>query len=1263
PMGFWVSTVSGSGYAPMAMLPTMSGSVTGTIYTRFMANTAPGMAMGAITVASGMTYAWVSVSGNSFDPMATTPGLMIMPIADVKNAINANFVPTITGAVTIAGRIYGVNAFGTAPGTNYTYSLIDPTAGITIRSNTGTYPNTTLPAANMEGYLVTLVGTVAHFNGLMQITPTQIFAIATTSSPLKQPMMTSVLNEQTESDIVWVVADVDQADWNNSPATSFNVDITVSGMPYVMRIANTNPELFGKTFTQVFGSGMGVDRNVTIIGLGGQFDNADPRNAGYQLFPYRANHIITQASMNAPMVNAMPNMLAFGNVTLGGMSSEMMFTVMGNNLTTSSVNIHAPMGFWVSTSSGGSFNPMAMLPIMGGSVAGTIFVKFMANTTAGMAMGVITVASGMPMVGAWVTVTGNSFNPAAPIVTANPMMLSFGNVTLGGMSAEMMITVIGNNLTTSSVNIHAPMGFMVSTTSGSGYAPMAMLPISSGMVSGVIYTRFMANTAPGMAMGAITVSSGMPMVSAWVTVTGNSVTPSVTYTMTQGFIETFASHPTTSGWNIVNPVYTGRTWLWSSTNGNMEGNGFGATGASDNWLITPKVTFLGSNMFVGLTATYAFADAGTHDPIGIYYSTNYTGTGDPTASTWTLVSTTIGVLSAGGFNTFSATANQSGYIAFRYKSSGGVSGSSVRWRIDNVSVSGVIKENIISGDNSILNFTLGGFAGVVGSNTIVVNVPFGTTLANMTAIGTIHPQATVNPAFSTSMDYSTSKTFTVTAQNLSTKIYTVSVNVAPNTSGIVSISTIKNAIDANFRPTIATPVTIAGRYYGNNTFSLTPGSNYQYVLIDATGGVTIRSNTSGNPSTTMPGGNLEGYNVTLAGTIATFNGLMQVTPIAILGIEANTSPLKAPAMVAALDENAESDFITVVADVDSSDWLNSPSASFNVDITVSGVAYIMRIVNTNPALYGKTYSEVFGIGSGNHKNVTITGLGGQFDSTDPLNSGYQTFPYLLSHIKTTQNSKSNANDMTSFMFAMANNPSLTQDVMGTITGTNVYFDVYRGMDLSALIPTIAVSNLATVSPAITVTNFNIPKNFSVVAESGLSKTYTVRANPYLFISPAGIITIPALGGIYEVTVTSNVSWSVEGLSTQVSGANTSIVVLTVPPNFDTIAGVNYTLTVSSSNLIGYIYLLQSEAGVTDLNNTYISDHVTIAPNPATNYLGIKCACEGYITITNATGGTVLSQDINLETKLEVSALAAGLYQINIFNTKSGKVFTTKLIKE
>lgn len=131
-------------------------------------------------------------------------------------------------------------------------------------------------------------------------------------------------------------------------------------------------------------------------------------------------------------------------------------------------------------------------------------------------------------------------------------------------------------------------------------------------------------------------------------------------------------------------------WDVSGEAATISGFDFGDSGvASDDWLITPAIDLSGVE-----SATLLFnnwKDFGGPD-LAIQISTDYSGTGDPTAATWTNITSSIalstgfGAVTPSGLIDLSAYLGSTIYIAFQYTSEGSDSGQAANWSVDDITV-------------------------------------------------------------------------------------------------------------------------------------------------------------------------------------------------------------------------------------------------------------------------------------------------------------------------------------------------------------------------------------------------------------------------------------------------------------------------------------------------------------------------------------------------------------------------------------------------
>jgi hypothetical protein len=264
----------------------------------------------------------------------------------------------------------------------------------------------------------------------------------------------------------------------------------------------------------------------------------------------------------------------------------------------------------------------------------------------------------------------------------------------------------------------------------------------------------------------------------------------------------------------------------------------------------------------------------------------------------------------------------------------------------------------------------------------------------------------------------TAGTFTGNIAHTSTGAITQNVALSGTTGSgpvLTPIADIRNAVTPapNLVQTapfaVGTDVVIQGQIYGvNRNVDATPGNGtsqrFEFTLIDNSpvrNGLVIRAN--GNNGTLAPTDLQEGDIVTVVGKVNQFRGLTQVGGNAVGDITSVTrissgNPRKTPVVSTIIGEDEESNLIRLNnVSVNQGQWQATPTAAFNVDITVGANTYVMRIT-PGSELYGKTYAEVFGPTQPT-TGIDLIGLGGQFGGTAaPFNTGYQFFVYRLADV-------------------------------------------------------------------------------------------------------------------------------------------------------------------------------------------------------------------------------------------------------------------------
>ena len=125
----------------------------------------------------------------------------------------------------------------------------------------------------------------------------------------------------------------------------------------------------------------------------------------------------------------------------------------------------------------------------------------------------------------------------------------------------------------------------------------------------------------------------------------------------------------------------------------------------------------------------------------------------------------------------------------------------------------------------------------------------------------------------------------------------------------------------------------------------------------------------------------EGDLIKVWGIIDQYNGLTEVIPDSIEVLNTGNATVT-PSIVTDLNEDTESQWITI-ENVDFVTPIASfPSGSGNIDVTDGTNVYTLRIDSDTDIPESSTPQGPF----------DVTGVGGQYDSSDPFDSGYQLFP-------------------------------------------------------------------------------------------------------------------------------------------------------------------------------------------------------------------------------------------------------------------------------
>ncbi|MDX1909658.1 MAG: lamin tail domain-containing protein [Bacteroidia bacterium] len=176
---------------------------------------------------------------------------------------------------------------------------------------------------------------------------------------------------------------------------------------------------------------------------------------------------------------------------------------------------------------------------------------------------------------------------------------------------------------------------------------------------------------------------------------------------------------------------------------------------------------------------------------------------------------------------------------------------------------------------------------------------------------------------------------------------------------------------------------VRGVVYG---VDLRGGAGVQFTIRDQTDGIGVFTTSATVGYTTVT----EGDSLHIIGTVSHFNGLNQMINLDTIIVVATGRPLALPVLVTALDETTENELVTLecVKLVNPTQWTGTGSG-FTAQITNGTATFDLRIDN-DVALYSQPAPVGY---------FAVTGLGGQFDSSDPRTSGYQLLPRTIADIE------------------------------------------------------------------------------------------------------------------------------------------------------------------------------------------------------------------------------------------------------------------------
>ena len=272
-----------------------------------------------------------------------------------------------------------------------------------------------------------------------------------------------------------------------------------------------------------------------------------------------------------------------------------------------------------------------------------------------------------------------------PLITTTTNALNFGLMEQNFDTNSLNYQIQASNLT-SNVTLLATGSFSISKEANANFQTSLTFDIANfaSNASPTVYVRFTPN-ATGALSGAITHQS-VGATDKTVTLSGIGINP-----YSQNFND--ANVLSNSGWTEYS--VTGNTVKWASTTSRFNSspaaiqiNGYNETGASKDWLISPRLRLDSFSNFPILSFYSRKFFQGT--TLKLMVSVNYDGVSNPETATWTPLdgdfATTTGTFKLSNNINLEAYKSNNTYLAWVYETTSNVSGESAEWTLDDINI-------------------------------------------------------------------------------------------------------------------------------------------------------------------------------------------------------------------------------------------------------------------------------------------------------------------------------------------------------------------------------------------------------------------------------------------------------------------------------------------------------------------------------------------------------------------------------------------------
>ena len=594
-------------------------------------------------------------------------------------------------------------------------------------------------------------------------------------------------------------------------------------------------------------------------------------------------------------------------------------------------------------------------------------------------------------------------------------------------------------------------------------------------------------------------------------------------------------------------------------------------------------------------------------------------------------------------------------------------------------------------------------------HTVVGSVPFGTDLSALLPSIVLSGGATINPLSDVVTDFSSTVTYTVTADDgTTTQDWTVSITAGPasaetditvfnipelTTAAIIDntlhtvvgtvlygtdVSTLIPTIEVSTGATISPASDVARDFSSTLTYLVRAqdGSTTQNWTVN----IHILPNTAAEITSfhipeLVSAATIDNLLHTVSGMVPYGTGLTALLPTIEVSAAATINPVSG-----AVTDFSSPVTYTVTAEDGTTfmDWVVSIQVAPNTETDITGFSMAEQ---TAPSTIDPVAHTVnIEVGSTTNPGFLTPIISVSEGATiDPLSGVSRDFslgvPYTVTAedgftaqvwiITVTLAPANTETDITSFSIPQLLSPAVIDNTSHTVEGTVAY-----GIDLSARVPTIAISGGATINPASGVlTDLSSPVTYTVTAEDGTTTQdwlVSIQALPntetditeFSLAEETGAATINRTDHSIEIEVTSGTDL-------------TSLVpTISVSPGamVDPADGVSRDFTSSVD------YLVTAEDGVNTQSwkvsvsvqravgiGTSSAESIRVYPNPASEYVHIELTREAHIRMHDLMGKLCYSKDhVNGDQTINLSEFKEGIYIVSL-HMEDGSLQQRKLI--